>query len=112
MNSYPLVEARGTHRELGRQHGEQCRDRIRGFLDYLAALLRLPPERLRAGAMHFLPLFERHCPHLVEEVRGLAEGAGVDLADALAAQVRGEVAQAQQGEGCTTFVMSGRRTSD
>jgi isopenicillin-N N-acyltransferase-like protein len=107
---YPLVVARGTPRELGRQHGEQCRGRIRAFLGYLGHTLKRPAEQVRAGSLRFLPLFERHCPHLVEEVRGLAEGAGVGLADALAAQVRGELAQAQN-EGCTTFVIAGRRTA-
>src|SRR5262249_61088781 len=107
---YPLVVARGTPRELGRQHGEQCRGRIRAFLGYLSHTLKRPPEQVRAGALRFLPLFERHCPHLVEEVRGLAEGAGVGLADALAAQVRGELTQVQN-EGCTTFVIAGRRTA-
>ena len=51
---YPLVEARGTHRELGRQHGEQCRDRVRGFLDYLgqhaAAAARRSSARRRCGS--------------------------------------------------------------
>jgi isopenicillin-N N-acyltransferase-like protein len=107
---YPLVVARGAPRELGRQHGEQCRGRVRGFLAYLEHTLEMPSEKLRAAALRFLPLFERHCPHLVEEVRGLAEGAGVEFADALAAQVRGELAQAQH-EGCTTFVIAGRRAA-
>ena len=63
---------RGAPRELGRQHGEQCRGRVRGFLEYLGHTLKMPAGQLRAAALRFLPLFERHCPHLVEEVRGLA----------------------------------------
>ena len=86
---YPLFTARGNHRELGRQHGEQARTQVCGFLDYLAQALHLSRERLRTGALRFLPLFERHCPHLVDEVRGLAEGACLPLAEALAAQIRG-----------------------
>ncbi len=108
--AYPLFVARGTPRELGRQHGEQARTRVRGFLDYLAHSLRLSREQFATRALRFLPLFERHCPHLVEEVRGLAEGAAVPLAEALAVQVRGELGQVQ-GEGCTTFVISAGGTA-
>jgi isopenicillin-N N-acyltransferase like protein len=109
--AYPLFEARGPHRELGRQHGEQARTRVRAFLDYLGRSLRLSREQIRARAMRFLPLFEQHCPHLVEEIHGVAEGASVPLADALAVQIRGELAQAG-GEGCTAFVIGPRGAAD
>src|SRR5262249_55821190 len=61
---------------------------------------------VQACALRFLPLFERHCPHIVEEIRGLAEGAGLPLAEALAVQIRGELGAG----GCTTFVISRRGT--
>src|SRR4051812_9581077 len=99
---YPLFSARGAHRELGRQHGEQAREQVRGFLDYLAHLLRLSREQLHFRSLGFLPLFEEYCPHLVDEIRGLAEGAGIPLAEALAVQIRGELG-AVQDEACTTF---------
>src|SRR5688500_4397792 len=38
---YPLFSACGAHRDLGRQHGEQARAQVRGFLDYLAHALSL-----------------------------------------------------------------------
>src|SRR5436190_23826065 len=98
-SAYPFFDARGTPAELGRQHGEQCRESIRAFLDYLGHTLKLSREQLRARAVRFLSLFEQHCQHLVDEIRGLAEGAGVPPADALAVQVRGELGQSN-GEGC------------
>jgi isopenicillin-N N-acyltransferase-like protein len=107
--AYPLFTARGGHRELGREHGEQARSRVRGFLDYLGQTLRLARTEVETRALRFLPLFERHCPHLLDEVRGLAEGAGVPLAEALAVQVRGELGPVS-AEACTTFVVSGRGT--
>jgi isopenicillin-N N-acyltransferase-like protein len=109
-STYPLFEARGRALELGRQHGEQCRDRLRAFLDYLGGTLKLSRAAVRARALRFLPLFERHCPHLLEEIRGLAEGAGVPLAEALAVQIRGELGPVQ-AEACTTFVVSARGTA-
>jgi hypothetical protein len=109
-SSYPLYIARGTPRELGRQHGEQARNRIRAFVDYLGQFLNLSREQLQSRAMRFLPLFTQHCSHLVDEVGGLADGAGVSLAEALAVQVRGELAQVPAGA-CTTFVISARGTA-
>jgi isopenicillin-N N-acyltransferase-like protein len=108
--AYPFFSAAGTHRELGRQHGEQARPRVHGFLDFLGRLLKLSREQMRARALRFRPLFERHCPHLLDEVEGLAEGAGVAVADALAVQLRGELGQLDEG-GCTTFVLSRAATS-
>lgn len=59
--------------------------------------------------MRFRPLFESTCPHLLEEIDGLAEGAKIDQADALAVQLRGELGQLQD-EACTTFVIGPQGT--
>jgi isopenicillin-N N-acyltransferase-like protein len=110
VHTYPMFDAQGEPRQLGRQHGEQCRARILGFLDYIGTTLKLGRAALRTRALRFLPLFQTHCPHLALEIEGLAEGAAVPLADALAVQVRGELAQVQ-AEGCTTFAVAARGSS-
>ena len=46
--TYPFYRAAGRPSELGRQHGEQAAEKIRGFLDYLAGQLRLSRDSLRA----------------------------------------------------------------
>ena len=102
---YPLYEARGTPRELGRQHGAQAARQIGGYLEYLAQSLQLGRARLRQRALVFLPLFESQVPDLLEEARGLAEGAAITLADALVAQLRGELTQVPDGA-CTTFAIT------
>ena len=38
---YPLYKARGTHRELGRQHGEQASRQIRAHIE----MMRARPKR-------------------------------------------------------------------
>ena len=101
---YPLFEVQGDPRELGRQHGEQAAARIQGYLEFLAESLQLTREQLRQRALRFQHLFERLCPDLLTEAAGLAEGAGLTLADALAAQLRGELAQVCDGA-CTTFAI-------
>lgn len=107
---YPIYRAAGSHRELGRQHGQQAAARIRAHVDYLCLTQKLSRETLRRKALRFQPLLEAHCPHLLEEMRGLAEGAGIEFAEALAVNIRGELGQAKDG-GCTTYVIGGRGTA-
>jgi isopenicillin-N N-acyltransferase-like protein len=46
----------------------------------------------------------------VEEIRGLAEGAGIPFAEALLVNIRGEIGHAPR-EGCTTYVIGRQGTS-
>ena len=101
---YPLYTARGGYRELGRQHGTQATREIKAHLEVMCAGLNLSRDQLRRRAAQFESLFDRNCPHLLEEIRGLAEGAGVTFEDALACNVRDELRSAHV-EGCTAYVI-------
>jgi isopenicillin-N N-acyltransferase-like protein len=104
------VRAEGSHRELGQQHGAQAAEEIRAHLDYIGHRQELSRQQLRTKALRFKPLFERHCPHLLTEIEGLGEGAGVPLAEALAVNIRGELGKATD-EGCTTYVLGRKSTA-
>jgi isopenicillin-N N-acyltransferase-like protein len=103
-DQYPLYRARGAHRELGRQHGEQATRQIKAHIEVMCSQQRLSREQLRRRAAQFQPAFDRYCPHLLEEMRGLAEGAGVAFEEAMACNIRGELRFARQ-EGCTAYVI-------
>jgi len=107
---YPIYRARGGHRELGRQHGEQAAEHIRRHLEVMCAGHGVTRAELRRRALLFAKLFDRYCPHLVEEMRGLAEGAGIELADAMACNIRG--LPEKGGEGCTAFAIAPGGTAD
>src|ERR1700693_3470623 len=62
----PLYRAHGSHLELGRQHGEQAAAQIKLHLDYIGFRGRVSRERIRSRSRKFKPLFEQHCPHLLE----------------------------------------------
>jgi isopenicillin-N N-acyltransferase-like protein len=100
---YPLYHARGTHRELGRQHGEQASRQIQAHVELMCSGQKLSRAQLQKRAAQFQPAFDRYCPHLLDEMRGLAEGAGVTLEEAMACNIRGELHNAP--EGCTTYVI-------
>jgi isopenicillin-N N-acyltransferase like protein len=104
---YQLIRVEGTHREMGRQHGEQASRQIKAHVGQL----RRSRDQLETQSARFKPLFEKYCPHLLDEIIGLAEGAGITLAEALAVNIRGELRKAA-AEGCTTYVIGRRGTAN
>lgn len=106
---FPLIEAGGTPYELGFLHGEQAREQVRAFVEHVIRAARRPREDVLLATHRFAPLFERYCPALLDEVKGLAAGAGLTFEEALLPQIRGEITGALD-EACTTFAVAGERT--
>ena len=84
----PWVTVRGGPYERGLQHGWQCGDLIARYADTLLRTIRqeaawralpidpsLDRDSLLARGLAFLPQYEAFAPHLVEEMRGIADGA-------------------------------------
>jgi len=74
-----LVEARGTHRQVGQQVGEACRELIRESLKEFETDL---PPGITWGDIHYQgALYEAASrevyPQYIEELEGIAEAAGV-----------------------------------
>ena len=42
--------------------------------DYIARTQDISRDELHRRALTFEPLFDKYCPHLLEEIDGLAEG--------------------------------------
>lgn len=123
------IRARGTARARGRSIGQALGPAIRAFLDEdVAHLDRLRPKPLgreaaRRLALTFAAPIADLLPEVMAEIEGLAEGAGIPLADALILQLRRELAAPGTGpvvagaaqpedrsgglEGCTTLAFTG-----
>ncbi len=114
---FPLVEASGPPRERGMAYGEQARERIGRSVElYAAQLSRLgfqasDVERL---TQIFLPRIRDWAPDLVEEMEGIAAGAGVELSSIMLVNARTEILQLarrergiqdDQPDGCTGAVI-------
>jgi isopenicillin-N N-acyltransferase-like protein len=110
VRQYPLIRVAGSHREMGRQHGEQAADKIKSFVETLAARGHYSRGQLRERALAFQPFFQKYCPHLLDEILGLAEGARIPLAEGLAVNVRDPLRLAEV-HGCTSFVVGREGTS-
>ncbi len=111
MDSFPVVEVSGSAFAMGEQHGRQAAALIGRYLEWIDRLTGKPREVLRANAMRFVPVIEAFSPLYMEEVRGLAAGAGIPLADAMLCQTRAEAAQQWEG-GCTALAITRSGTID
>jgi isopenicillin-N N-acyltransferase like protein len=70
-------------------------------------------EGLLARAMKFLPSLDAFAPQLVEEVRGIADGAGLSFAEALLVNVRAEViGLTTTDQFCTAFAIDRSGTAN
>ena len=106
---FPYIEVSGNSYEMGYQHGAQAAGMVQRYLLWIEKLTGKPRELLCRNAMTFLPALQAAHPPLVEEVRGLAVGAGIALEEAMLCQVRAEAAQVAEG-GCTAFALRGAAT--
>ncbi|KAK0662682.1 Acyl-coenzyme A:6-aminopenicillanic-acid-acyltransferase 40 kDa form [Lasiodiplodia hormozganensis] len=91
--------------QIGRTHGTLARTQIEGSIAFYATLFqetaKLDWARVRSTALEFEPVIRRKWPAYLEEMRGIAEGAGVELSDVLALNVRTEIAFGLFTDGCT-----------
>lgn len=108
-------------RERGRQYGEAAREPIAASLAFYTESMTQKsglswPEILdRAPA--WVPVIEGYLPDIVDELRGIAEGAGRGFEEILALNSRGELTKGNpftadrpddrrtEDEGCTSFAM-------
>ena len=76
---FPLIEVSGASYEMGYQHGAQAAPLVRKYLSWIEKLTGEPRDVLCRNAMSFFPSIRALSPSLVEEIEGLAEGAGGGL---------------------------------
>lgn len=93
---FPVIEMRGSHFEMGRQYGTQCRDLIRGlaakFDHVFVPDVSRHPEARKAMA-EAMPFVREAAPGLIEEVEGIAAGAGLSVEDAFRMNCSAEMGQ-------------------
>jgi isopenicillin-N N-acyltransferase like protein len=85
-----ILELSGSPLERGRVHGEHLREEIRDQIAWFRHLLseygQVNPDELfaRLTALGWLAAIEQWTSHLLEEMRGIAEGSGLPYLDILA----------------------------
>ena len=116
-SSLPLLDLKGTWREIGRAHAEAARDRIVHNLDLYFRRFCLEggvnrTEARRRGAL-YLNVINKNAPDYAEMMRGLAEASGHDLIDIATLNARYEILYSEfsrtfmeasgRPDGCTAF---------
>lgn len=125
IDPFPLIELSGGAEARGRQYGQHAAERIRkGIAHYGGQMAKdgADAARIRRLALDFLPRIEAFAPHFVEEMRGIAEGATVELADIVMLNCRTEVLQLakrnpaaeddRNPDGCTGAILLPEATAD
>ena len=102
---FVYVQARGSYRELGRAVGEGARDAIHAslafFRDNLCAMTqgRLSFAAAERLALAYAAEARRWAPRHLEELEGVAEGAGLPLSELLVPNCGEEFTANEPGEG-------------
>lgn len=111
VQTFPMIEVSGNSYEMGYQHGEQAANLIERHILWIEKLTGTSRDRLCQNAVAFLPMIEALSPALVEEIHGLADGAGISFEVGLLCQARTEAARVSEGR-CTAFALTGSATAD
>ena len=123
---FPLIDAAGSPREIGRAIGEATRDTFPPLIDHVMFRMNqrrdLPITRERAleAAGRFFAPVEAYSVDSLEELRGTAEGANVTPEEVMLINARSEVPHLLAGqrsnpsalEGCTTIAIEKERASN
>lgn len=108
---FPVLEVAGSYREIGYQIGRRFRREIRAVIaarrDWHQSLLDiLHSSRGTRRSAQLLAKSREEFPHLLDEVRGMAEGAGIGFDAIWALTVKSELgALDSEPKGCSTLVL-------
>jgi len=112
-NSIPVIEARGTYREVGRQIGRQCKEQIQNMFAGLHN--ELPPGVTWEAMIHQSKVYLAHSrvvyPQYIDELEGIAEGAEVPFEEVFLTMCE-ELWEGYAWHGCTDMAARGNATAD
>ncbi len=103
-----LLTVWGTPKEMGAAHGRLLKESVQKHCDHLIAAMtgamKIGPEKLDEVYQATLPYIP---DHFVEEMKGLAEGAGIPLQTVIRCQMIGEASEWH----CSLFGAWGKATA-
>jgi len=120
----PVISLSGQAYDLGYQHGREAKEAIEGnfhlYLDVWSGFSGVGREQILKDAQKFIPSIGKLDPELHEELRGVAEGSGMQFEEIVALNSRWELNYAyisktlggSAAEGCTSFALTPEATKD
>lgn len=116
---FPIIDLKGEPYEMGKTHGRALAKEIRSNLDLYFMMFRgltgLEPDQCLKHTGRILDVMQTDASHLLEEMRGIADGADTTLAQILFLNARSELMsmgrspESPPGE-CTAIGLTGERT--
>ncbi|WP_163559008.1 C45 family peptidase [Halomonas sp. NO4] len=107
-----LTALSGSRREIGLAHGRAHAARIQRSVAVYDRLFHdfagLGWADARREAERFTALIERGFPTILDEMDGIAAGAGLDLLDILTLNCRSEISLTRASGGCSAFALKQR----
>lgn len=118
--SVPFVQVKGTHRQIGQQIGEACRDQVQLSVENARKLLgdaydelQLTWEGAQIQSRKYLPFAQERFPQYVDEILGIAEGANTPFDDIAVLNVMEAVtSDALHLDKCTSVAVNEKYTAD
>ena len=116
----PLIRIGGTHHEMGCQIGEACKTQVLHSVENARKLLsdayedlQLTWEGAQIQSKKYLPFAQERYPQYVEEMAGIAEGAGVSFDDiAIINALEAVTSDALHLTKCTSIAVNEQLTAD
>jgi isopenicillin-N N-acyltransferase-like protein len=109
-----IVEVSGTYFEMGLQYGTACPE-IKQMVQIMCQLLETDLEKLKAFSASYLPVIQGYDRNLLDEIKGIAEGAKVDIKEIVLLSAWYEMSIYKSSTalaGCTSFAAGGEATTD
>jgi isopenicillin-N N-acyltransferase-like protein len=111
----PVILAKGTHYQAGYQIGTQMKAQLQEMIqhskDDVAKSKDRTWEDIRGQTRLFLEFSQKYMPEYVEEIKGAADAAGIDLVD-LFSEMCEEIYSRDYLKGCSDLIASGDVTAD
>ena len=127
ISGVPVIISKGTPYEIGYNHGKSAAEKVqRSYAVNLEScmLTGFSEEELLRVAMKFIPAVEKYNKDYIEEIQGIAVGAGLKLEHLMLINSRTELQKLIWNkkdpaghvntctESCTSFAVTGERTVD
>ncbi|MBD3898361.1 peptidase C45 acyl-coenzyme A--6- aminopenicillanic acid acyl-transferase [Halomonas sp. ML-15] len=102
-----VTHLRGSRHAIGLAHGQRHAAQIHQSIDVYDRLFQdfvgLDWAAARQVALRFMPAIERGFPAILDELEGIAQGAGLHRDDILTLNCRSEISLTQASGGCSAF---------
>lgn len=113
-NDGDLLILSGSPYEIGLKHGEKTKRKIVNSLETYETLFEefasiSWPEAIEKAKLH-IDAIDQYNHRYLEEMDGVAKGAGVTFEDILTLNARSEIALTNAPDGCTSFALTNPKT--